>query len=71
MRDALVRQAAPQNSCPIVEMINTSLTHATDIAVLRMAIDTYCPAAACSLMPLMSVAANVSASSTIQPKIAE
>src|SRR4051794_36379482 len=69
MREALVRHAAPQNSCPTVEMIRTSLTQAADIAVLRIAIDTYWPAAACSLMPLMSVAAKVSASSTIQPKI--
>src|SRR3954454_2085537 len=67
VRDALVRPAMPQNSCPTVQMMSTALAADEVSAVVIIGIDPPPPA----LMPLTSVAANMSASRTIQPAIAE
>src|SRR6476661_1181934 len=71
IRDALVRQAAPQNSWPTVQMTITILNQLEVRASDMIATDTYWPAAACSLIESTFWTANVSASSTTQPKIAE
>src|SRR5215212_7915743 len=68
MRDALVRHAMPQKSCPITAIRTTSLAAPEPSAVLMMASDEPRPKPfAASLIDLTSVAANVSASSTNQP----
>src|SRR5262245_8513984 len=69
VRDALVRPAAPQKSCPTVAMMSTIFTPQTwlVIAVSKMEIDE--PPAL--LMPSTSCAANRKARSTAQPAIAE
>src|ERR1700716_2013083 len=63
IRDALVTQAMPQNSWPTVEITSTALA-AAELSAVSM-IDCEVPPAA--LMALTCVAANVNASSTIQP----
>ena len=67
MREALVRQAVPQNSCPTVAIRITSLAAQLSRAEVKTAGEY--PAAAS--IALTSVAAKVIASSTIQPIIAE
>src|SRR2546423_15482413 len=67
VREALVRPAMPQNSCPMVQMSRTALAAAELSEVVIIGIEPPPPA----LMPLMLVAANSSASSTSQPAIAE
>src|SRR3954471_11821924 len=63
MREHDVTHAMPQNSWPTVAMSTTSLSQAGESAVENTASDEPKPL----LMPVMSVAANVMASSTIQP----
>src|SRR3954454_24426218 len=68
MRDALVRHAIPQNSWPTVAVSTTSLAELEPSAELMIAIDEPRPQPLpASLMNFVSVAANVSASSTNQP----
>src|SRR6478752_5742208 len=67
MREELVRHAVPQKNWPIVEMISTISTADLVSALLSTAIDEPAP----SLTALTSVAANVIASSRIQPITAE
>src|SRR6202012_3677728 len=67
MREALVTQAMPQNSWPMVEMTSTALA-ADDVRAVSM-IDCEVPPAAS--IALVWVAAKVSASSTNQPNTAE
>ena len=67
IRDALVTQAIPQKSCPMVEMTSTALA-ADDVRADSM-IDCEVPPAAS--IAFVCVAANVSASSTNQPNSAE
>src|SRR5947209_16098387 len=67
VRDALVRPAAPQNSCPTVQMISTSLAAQADSPVSITGIE---PPPAL-VIALTWLAANNSASSTAQPAIAE
>ena len=67
IREALVTQAMPQNSWPTVEIISTALA-AAELSAVSM-IDCEVPPAAS--IALTWVAANVSASSTIQPNTAE
>src|SRR3954447_2832363 len=63
MREQLVTHAMPQNSWPIVAMITMTLSQPPESAVENTASEEPKPA----LMPSTSVAANVIASSTIQP----
>jgi len=67
MRDALVRQAIPQNSWPKVEIRRMSLT---DAVLIALSISAIAPPAAASefFVPAMR---KVSASSRIQPMSAE
>src|SRR5690348_12872039 len=68
MRDALVRHAMPQNSCPTVAISTTSFADPEPSAELMIAIEEPRPQPLpASLMNLVSVAAKVSASSTNQP----
>src|ERR1044071_8780201 len=64
MREQLVTHAMPQNSWPTVAISTTILSQPPDSAVENTASEEPKP----SLMPFTSVAANVMASSTIQPK---
>src|SRR5579884_2345189 len=63
MREALVTQAMPQNSCPTVEITSTALAAAVLSAVSMIA----CEVPPAALIALTLVAAKVSASSTAQP----
>src|SRR5215213_10590879 len=67
MRDALVTQAMPQNSWPTVEMRMIVSAHPSLIALVKIAGEK--PNA--SSIAVVFVAANVIASSTIQPITAE
>src|SRR4051812_16308468 len=67
IRDALVTQAIPQNSCPTVAITSTALA-AAELSADSM-IDCDVPPAA--LIAPTWVAAKVSASSTAQPNTAE
>ena len=67
MRDALVRQAPPQNSWPNVEIATTILVAVSVSALSKTASELPAP----SLMASTSVAANVMASRTNQPIRAE
>ena len=67
MRDALVTQAMPQNSWPMQEMRITISAAVADSELSRMASEPPPP----SLIAPVSVAANVSASSSTQPISAE
>src|SRR5829696_8196333 len=68
MREALVRQAMPQNSCPITAISTTSLPAPEPSAVLMIASDEPRPKPlAGSLIASTSLAAKVRASSTNQP----
>ena len=71
MREELVRHAAPQKSCPTVEMTSTSLNHPVSSACWRIDTATYAPPAASLLTASTLVAAKVMASSRTQPKTAE
>src|SRR5579859_1148944 len=67
IRDALVTHAMPQKICPMVEITRTAFA-AAELRAVSMIVCEVPPAA---LIWLTWVAANVSATSTIQPKIAE
>src|SRR5579884_1553579 len=60
IRDALVVQAIPQNSCPTVEISSTALAAAVVSAVVMIGI-----AVVCAVMALGWMAANVSARRTM------
>jgi hypothetical protein len=65
VREALVSPAAPQKSCPTVTMIRIAFAAQRSSASAVVTIEFEVPPA--SLMPLTSVAAKTSASSTNQP----
>src|SRR5436309_609875 len=67
VREALVRPAAPQNSCPTVQMISTSFAAHELRPVSRIGIAPPPPL----LIAATLVAANSRARSTAQPAIAE
>src|SRR5215217_7069490 len=68
MRDALVRHAMPQKSCPTVAIRTTSLAEPEPSAELMIAIEEPRPQPLpASLMNFVSLAANVSASRTSHP----
>src|SRR4051812_29085734 len=64
MRDALVTHDMPQKNCPTVASRITNFAFALDSALSMIEMDVPPP----SLMALRSVAANVRASRTNQPK---
>src|SRR4030081_859322 len=66
IREALVRHATPQNSCAMTAIRITALAAAELSAVVKIG-----SALALPVMTEGFVAANVTASSKIQPKIAE
>src|SRR5215217_9626476 len=67
VRDALVRPAAPQKSCPTVAITSTSFAAHESRALVKMAPTKPAP----SLTAFTSVAANRKASSTNQPITAD
>jgi hypothetical protein len=67
MREALVTQAMPQKSCPMVEM-RITISAAVGLSALSKIASEVPPP---SLTALTSAAANVIASRTIQPMTAE
>ena len=67
VRDALVRPAAPQNSCPTVAIRITSFAAQGSRAVVKIAVEA--PAASVTAFSLL--AANRKASSRTQPMSAE
>src|SRR4051795_5816560 len=67
MREALVMQLMPQKNCPTTQMIRMVFTHDVDMALSKTA-NTVPPP---SLTAFVSLAANVMASSTMYPAIAE
>src|ERR1035437_83503 len=69
MREALVRQATPQNSCPMVEIRTTALA-AEELSAVAKISSAGKPALMTSASWLFWIA-NVIASSTIQPITAE
>src|ERR1700682_5090066 len=66
IRDALVRHATPQNSCAITAIRITALAPAEESALVKIGSALAFPFIASGL-----VAANVTASSRIQPNTAE
>src|SRR3954452_21114482 len=67
IREALVMQLMPQKNCPTTQMIRIIFVHCVDMALSKTA-NTVPPP---SLTALVSDAAKVMASRTIQPAIAE
>ncbi len=67
MREALVRQAAPQNSWPTVEISTTALSAAVESALSKIGSEPPPPSSTAAT----SLAAKVIASSTTQPITAE
>src|SRR4051794_33238285 len=67
MREALVMQLMPQKNCPTTQMMRMVFTHDVDMALSKTA-NTVPPP---ELTALVSLAANVMASRTMYPAIAE
>ena len=70
MRDALVRQATPQNSWPMVEIVTIALV-AVSVSALSKIATSEPPPCLAVVIASESLAAKVMASSTNQPMTAE